>query len=298
MKILILAHDARIASRLVSAASLLGDTITVFCLDRTALPALRELAGISGVLQADIHPLSATTWAQSLQDLAREYDHVLGAETEQTLLAMLGALLQRPVLTQVCEIIGTATIKRTSYAGQFMASIQAPGGLFAIQAGAFPPCANGSTPAEITTLALPVPAEKQCVIASNKMPRRNLDTAKVVLGGGKGMGDRDSFTALITPLAQRLQAEIGGTRSAAEAGMIEHAAQIGQTGQHIAPRIYLAVGISGAAQHVAGIRRSGLIIAINPDPDAPIFKVADYGWLAKAQEALPALEQSLAARGV
>jgi electron transfer flavoprotein alpha subunit len=296
MNILILASNSAIASRLVSAASLLGGTLTLLCLKQPALESMRELAGVDHILQADSWPSATGSQAHALLDLAKNYEHIVGAEGEQNVMAMLGALLQRPVISQVCEVIGAATVNRTSYSGQFIATLHAPQGLFSIQASAFPPCAKRDHLADFSIAHLPCIEEKQRILASSTASGQAMETARVVVGGGKGMGDQGTFNALLRPLAQLLHAEIGGTRSAVEAGMIDHAAQIGQTGRHIAPRIYLAAGISGASQHMAGIGRSGIIIAINHDPDAAIFKVADYGWQAEVQEALPALAKALAER--
>jgi len=295
MNILLLANRTAQASRLVSAACRLNGTISLLC--PAASPnEFCALEGVARVLHAPDLPASPLAQAHALLDLAREYDHILCAEDEQPLLAMLGALLQRPVLSKICEIIDPDTAKRTCHAGQFIATLRATRSFLAVQTSAFPPCSKRPDPVEAVKIQLQKTQDIQRVLHSQAVSGQHLETAKIVVGGGKGLGDQVQFERLLKPLASLLNAEIGGTRSAAEAGMIDHAAQIGQTGHSIAPELYLAIGISGAAQHVAGIRHSRIIIAINPDPDAPIFKVADYGWLAQAQEALPALAQALTAR--
>lgn len=294
MSILILARHPEQADCLLSAASTLDREIDLLPLI-PAFEKFQSLSGIRQLLQVRKQPESIAGWASALAPVIADYQYVLSAADRhgQDLLAMLGALTQRPVCNQVCAFDTEGAAQHYSHAGAFVVSEKNDGGLYAIQTGAFAPRARTTSHPKVTELALATFTEKQRLIHFTASTEKNLENAPIVLGGGKGLGQ--DFEALLNPLAQVLDAQIGGTRSVVEAGLLDQTRQIGQTGRHIAPKLYLAAGISGAAQHVAGIRNSKIIIAINHDPEAPIFKVADYGLLAEAQDALPALVRSLTA---
>jgi electron transfer flavoprotein alpha subunit len=294
VRTLIIATHPQAISHLIGGAQKLGLPIDVFCTSAMASDGLHDLAGAEKIFFADNLPDLPSAQAIALKDFAWPYEHIITASDQngRDLIAILGALMQRSVVTQVCQILDRNTVVRRSHAGAFMATIQTERGLFSLQTNVFSP-AVGMNPVTVQKITLATTAATQRLIRHTAERDHPLSEARRIIGAGKGLGNSEQFDRLLRPLARIMQAEIGGTRSAVEAGMIGHAQQIGQTGQQIAPQLYLAVGISGAAQHIAGIRNSQLIIAINPDPAAPIFNVADYGLLMEAQEALPELATAL-----
>ncbi len=230
--------------------------------------------------------------------LAGDYSHVLAASTTQgkNLLPRVAALLDVGMVSDVMAIETADTFRRPIYAGNAIATVQSldPVKVLTIRATAFEAMVPGDGQAELAVLA-PVagPGGSRVVgeeLATSERPE--LTAARVVISGGRGMGSKENF-ALLEQLADKLTAAVGATRAAVDAGFAANDMQVGQTGKIVAPELYIAVGLSGAIQHLAGMKDSKIIVAINKDAEAPIFEVADYGLVADLFEVLPKLESML-----
>lgn len=259
----------------------------------------KQLAGVRRVLVAQAahfqHPL-----VEDVQDLvlsiANEYSHILSAHSVfgKSVLPGIAARLDIAPITDVIEIQAPSTYVRPGYAGNILSTIEnyEPVQVITVRATAFRAITRGGN-AEIISIDVP-PA---CGISQwiseqlTHSERPELNSARVVIAGGRSLGEE--FNALLDPIAVQLDAAIGATRACVDAGFAANDLQVGQTGTMIAPELYIAVGISGAMQHLAGIKDSKIIVAINHDPDAPIFKHADYGLVADLFTALPELNSAL-----
>lgn len=289
---------------LVTAAQQLSSEIHVLVTGQNCHPVVEKAALIQGVTQifcadapAYAHGLAENT-AALVASLAKNYTHVLAASTTfgKNLLPRAAALLDVAPISDVIAIKSADTFVRPVYAGNAIATVQMSDAikLMTVRASAF-------TKASLQTTAVPIKAVteifdtglttfvKQEVSPSE---RPELGSARVVISGGRGLQNGENF-ALLNVIADKLHAAIGASRAAVDAGFVPNDYQVGQTGKIVAPDLYIAVGISGAIQHLAGMKDSKVIVAINKDPDAPIFQVADYGLVADLFEALPELAKEL-----
>ncbi len=266
-----------------------------------ASQAAASVEGVDSVLQADAahyaHHL-AEELAPLVVELASNYDYVLAPATTfgKNVLPRIAAMLDTSQISDISEIVSADTFIRPIYAGNALATVQSTDDkkLLTIRTVNFEAAANSGGSAEIQAIDTPGSSElttfsKQELMTSE---RPELATAKVVVSGGRGMGSAENF-ALIEQLADKLGAAVGASRAAVDSGYISNDKQVGQTGVVVAPQLYIAVGISGAVQHLAGMKDSKVIVAINKDPEAPIFTVADYGLVADLFDVVPELTSAL-----
>jgi len=309
MTILVIAeHDnntLKIATlNTVTAASQLGLQVDVLLAGYQCAAVAQQVAAITGihrVLVAD-QPLYQHQLAENLAllvtELAPAYQHILAPATTfgKNLLPRAAALLDSQPISDVIEILDEKTFKRPIYAGNVIATVttEQPVILLTIRSTAFAPATSTTTPASIIALTQAISATGSEFLNEQlaKSDRPELTAARVIISGGRGMQNGENFS-LLHGIADKLGAAIGASRAAVDAGFVPNDMQVGQTGKIVAPDLYIAVGISGAIQHLAGMKDSKVIVAINKDEDAPIFQVADYGLVADLFSALPELEKQL-----
>lgn len=307
MNTLILAHHDALGldpatARLVTAATQLGRAVHVLLMGPGTAQAAAEAAtlhGVSRVLHVEADPPNAETLARQLVALMASYRVLMAAHSlmARAALPRAAALLQAAYLADVTAALGAQRFVRPMYAGSVLATAQTHDGrvLMTVRASAFAPCESAAA-CPIEPLAA-VQADTRTRLIGREAAssdRPDLTRARVVVAGGRGVGSARHM-GLVEALADRLGGAVGASRAAVDAGFAPNAAQVGQTGKVVAPELYIAAGISGAIQHVAGIKDAKLIVAINKDPDAPIFSVADIGLVGDLFEVLPALTQALPA---
>ena len=266
-----------------------------------AAAAASKLAGVAKVLVADapaLDHLLAEPTAALLVAMAPNYSHILAATTAvgKNVLPRVAALLDVQPISDIASVVDADTFVRPIYAGNGMATVKSSDAkkVITVRAASFDPVAaeGGSAPIEAVPLG-ELPGISKFVSAElSKSERPELTAARVVISGGRGMQNGDNF-ALLEPIADKLGAAVGASRAAVDAGFVPNEFQVGQTGKIVAPELYIAVGISGAIQHLAGMKDSKVIVAINKDEEAPIFQVADYGLVADLFVALPELAAEL-----
>ena len=288
----------------VAAAQAIGGDIHLLVAGQ-AVAALAEVAakvaGVSKVLVAD-NPALANQLAENLAPLIVElgsgYSHILATATSngKNILPRVAALLDVDQISEIIAVQSPDTFKRPIYAGNAIATVQSSAKVkvITVRATGFDAVAAEGGAASIETLSLGGDAGKSAFVGEElaKSDRPELTAAKVVVSGGRGMQNGDNFKHLYA-LADKLGAAVGASRAAVDAGFVPNDMQVGQTGKIVAPQLYIAVGISGAIQHLAGMKDSKVIVAINKDEEAPIFQVADYGLVADLFEAVPELEKLL-----
>ncbi|MBL4602638.1 MAG: FAD-binding protein, partial [Emcibacteraceae bacterium] len=263
--------------------------------------AAAKVNGVSKVLVADNadleHPL-AEVIAPLVVSMAGDYDQILVAATTtgKNFMPRVAALLDMAQISDIISVESNDTFKRPIYAGNAIATVQSSDAkkLITVRTTAFAAAETTGGSASIENIDAPAnPGLSSFVSAElSKSERPELTSAKIIISGGRGMGSGDNFK-LIEAVADKLGAAIGASRAAVDAGYVPNDYQVGQTGKIVAPDLYIAVGISGAIQHLAGMKDSKVIVAINKDEDAPIFQVADYGLVADLFDALPELEKEL-----
>ncbi len=268
---------------------------------KEAAQAAGQLAGVDKVLVAEA-PHYAHTLAENLAallvELAKDYDYILApADTcGKNVLPRAAALLDVALIADICGIESADTFVRPTYAGNALATVQSSDAikLITVRATAFEAAATGGGKAEIATVEPPpeFSASRFHGEEFTRSERPELTAARVVVAGGRGLRSKEEF-ARLDGLADRLNAAIGASRAAVDAGFVPNDYQVGQTGKIVAPDLYIAVGISGAIQHLAGMIDSKVIVAINKDEEAPIFEVADYGIVGDLFKILPELEAAL-----
>jgi electron transfer flavoprotein alpha subunit len=287
----------------VAAAAALGETHVLVAgagLDGAAAAAAK-LPSVAKVLVADnaaLDHLMAEPTAALLLALAPNYSHILAATTAvgKNVMPRVAALLDVQPISDIAEVIDADTFVRPIYAGNGMATVKSSDSkkIITVRAASFDPVAadGGSTATETVSVG-DMPGLSKFVSAElSKSERPELTAARVVISGGRGMQNGENFK-LIDPIADKLGAAVGASRAAVDAGFVPNEFQVGQTGKIVAPDLYVAVGISGAIQHLAGMKDSKVIVAINKDEEAPIFQVADYGLVADLFTALPELAAEL-----
>jgi electron transfer flavoprotein alpha subunit len=287
----------------VAAATKLGDVhVLVAGADAAdAAAAAAKLAGVAKVLTAEaagLDHLMAEQTAALLVALAPNYSHLLAATTAvgKNIMPRVAAVLDVQPISDIAEVIDADTFVRPIYAGNGLATVKSSDTkkVITVRAASFDPVAaeGGSAPIEATSVPA-LPDHSRFISAElSKSERPELTAARVVISGGRGMQNGDNFK-LLDPIADKLGAAVGASRAAVDAGFVPNDYQVGQTGKIVAPDLYVAVGISGAIQHLAGMKDSKVIVAINKDEEAPIFQVADYGLVADLFTALPELAAEL-----
>lgn len=292
--------------KVMAAASAIGGDTDLLIVGKDIAPLTAQAIAIPGVrrvLSADDdvfhHPL-AESMAPLIAGLAPGYSHILADASAdgKNLLPRVAALLDVDALTGITAVIDSDTFERPVYAGNGIAVVktQAPVKVITVRSSAFSPVAAGGGAAAHQPLPGPFSYPERTRWLSEQSASRDdrpdLTSASVVISGGRGMKSGENF-ALLYQLADRLGAAVGASRAAVDAGFASNEMQVGQTGKIVAPALYIAVGISGAIQHLAGMRESGTIVAINNDPDAPVFAVADYALEADLFSAVPELIELL-----
>ncbi|QPB22779.1 electron transfer flavoprotein subunit alpha/FixB family protein [Rhizobium sp. 007] len=309
MAILLLAdHDNASLSdqtaKALTAARQIGGDVTVLVAGKgakAAADAAAKLSGVSKVLLAESDTL-ANNLAEPLADLivslAGSYDTIIAAATStgKNVAPRVAALLDVAQVSEIIEVVAPDTFKRPIYAGNAIQTVQATDArqVITVRTASFAVAeTGGSAPVE----AIPAVSDpglstfvKDALSASD---RPELTSAKIIISGGRALGSAEKFRQVILPLADKLGAAVGASRAAVDAGYAPNDWQVGQTGKVVAPELYIACGISGAIQHLAGMKDSKVIVAINKDEEAPIFQVADYGLVADLFEALPELQSSI-----
>ena len=285
----------------VAAAEKLGEVHVLVAGPRPAAEAAAKLPGVSKVILADApeyaHGL-AEPLAALLVALAPNYSHLLAAATAygKNVMPRVAALLDVQPISDISDVVDADTFVRPIYAGNALATVRSTDAkkVITVRAASFDPVAadGGSAPIEAAPAAT-LPGNSRFLSAElSRSERPELTAARVVISGGRGMQAGDNFK-LLDPIADRLGAAVGASRAAVDAGFVPNEYQVGQTGKIVAPDLYIAVGISGAIQHLAGMKDSKVIVAINKDEEAPIFQVADYGLVADLFVALPELAAEL-----
>lgn len=290
-------------AKTLEAAKKLGD-ISVLCASATCKEAAQEIAkfeGIKNVLCAQ-DPLYAKDLGTPLSDLivslAKDFSHIVAPATTtmKNVLPCVAARLDFMIISEITEIIDDNTFTRPIYAGNAIQKVKSLDEIkvLSVRISNFDPAPMGNTPAPIQEITpLQDPKLSQWVedkVAQSDRPE--LTSANIVVSGGRGIGSEDDF-ALIEKLADKLGAAVGASRAAVDSGYAPNDWQVGQTGKVVAPELYIAIGISGAIQHLAGMKDSKIIVAINKDEEAPIFQVADYGLVADLFDAVPALIEKI-----
>ena len=263
-----------------------------------------KIAGVEKVLLADdarYAKLLAEAMEALILSVADKYDAILAPATTngKNYLPRVAARLDVPQISEILKVVSPDTFERPVYAGNAIETVQAPAGkkLITVRTSVFPAAGTGGSAAIEKIAAAADPGLSSFAgEALSKSERPELTSARIVVSGGRGLGSGENFK-LLDQVADRLHAAVGASRAAVDAGYVPNDYQVGQTGKMVAPDLYLAVGISGAIQHLAGMKDSKVIAAINKDEEAPIFQVADYGLVADLFQALPEMDQELGKLG-
>ncbi|AJC46000.1 electron transfer flavoprotein subunit alpha/FixB family protein [Xanthomonas sacchari] len=293
-------------AKCVSAAQALSAEaidIVVLASDPAAVAAqAAQIAGVARVLTianpANEHAIAQVLGPQ-IATLATGYTHVFGPSTTfgKDLMPVVAALLGVNQISDLMAVDGDYAFKRPIYAGNAIISVQAPADqivVATVRSASWPEAAqSGSATVEAANVQATLPSHTRFVgLAAGKSDRPDLQSAKRVVSGGRGVGSAENFQ-IVYQLADKLGAAVGASRAAVDAGYVPNELQVGQTGKIIAPELYVAVGISGAIQHLTGIKDAGTIVAINKDPESPIFEIADIGLVGDLFTVLPELEKAL-----
>ncbi|KVP03030.1 electron transfer flavoprotein subunit alpha/FixB family protein [Burkholderia ubonensis] len=269
---------------------------------QAAADAAAKIAGVSKVLLADA-PQLAEGLAENVEatalSIAKDYSHILVPATAcgKNIAPRIAAKLDVAQISDITAVDSADTFERPIYAGNAIATVQSsdPVKVITVRATGFDPAAaeGGSAAVEKIEAAADVGKSQFVSREVTKLDRPELTSASIIVSGGRGLGSGENYTKVLEPLADKLQAALGASRAAVDAGYVPNDYQVGQTGKIVAPQLYIAVGISGAIQHLAGMKDSKVIVAINKDPEAPIFSVADYGLEADLFQAVPELAAAL-----
>ncbi|APG83541.1 electron transfer flavoprotein subunit alpha/FixB family protein [Sinorhizobium americanum] len=309
MAILLLAdHDTTHLSdqtaKALTAASKIGGDVDVLVAGSGAKGVAEQaakLAGVSKVLVADDASLAnnlAEPLAALIVSLAGSYDTIVAAATSvgKNVLPRVAALLDVAQVSEIIEVISADTYRRPIYAGNAIQTVQTSEAkkVITVRTASFAAAGEGGSAAIETVAAVADPGLSSHVSdALSSSDRPELTSAKIIISGGRALGSSEKFKEVILPVADKLGAAVGASRAAVDAGYAPNDWQVGQTGKVVAPDLYIACGISGAIQHLAGMKDSKVIVAINKDEEAPIFQVADYGLVADLFDVLPELEKAL-----
>ena len=264
-----------------------------------------QIAGVRKVIQVDSPALAdqlAEPLAAQILSIAKNYSHILAPATAngKNVLPRVAAKLDVAQLSDITRVVSSDTFERPIYAGNAIATVQSGDSIKVITVRT-----TGFDPVAATGGSATIEKQSGDAAASNtssssfvgreltKSDRPELTAAKIIVSGGRGLGSGEKYQEVVVPLADALGAALGASRAAVDAGYVPNDYQVGQTGKIVAPQLYVAVGISGAIQHLAGMKDSKVIVAINKDPEAPIFSVADYGLVADLFTAVPELTKAL-----
>lgn len=309
MSILVIAeHDNQTLNpatlKAVSAAQAIGGELDILVAGHNALGVVDNAAqvpGVNRVLHADNaayeHQLAENV-SELVAKLGTDYSHILAPATTtgKNFMPRVAALLDVGQISDIIAVESADTFKRPIYAGNAIATVQSADAIkvITVRGTAFDPVADHGGSASIEAVADVFASDKVEFVGEQlaESERPDLASAPVVISGGRGMQNGENFK-LLEGIADKLGAAIGASRAAVDAGFVPNDMQVGQTGKIVAPQLYIAVGISGAIQHLAGMKDSKVIVAINKDEEAPIFQVADYGLVADLFEVLPELEKAL-----
>ncbi|GLS35056.1 electron transfer flavoprotein subunit alpha [Mesorhizobium tianshanense] len=309
MAILLLAdHDNATLSdqtaKALTAAKQIGSDVHVLVAGsgaKAAADAAAKLSGVSRVLLADDANLAnnlAEPLAALIVSLASSYDAIVSPATSvgKNVLPRIAALLDVAQVSEIIEVVSPDTFKRPIYAGNAIQTVQSTDAkkVITVRTVSFAAAGDDGNASVETVSAAANPGlsthVKDVLLSSD---RPELTSAKIIISGGRALGSSEKFEEMILPVADKLGAAVGASRAAVDAGYAPNDWQVGQTGKVVAPQLYIACGISGAIQHLAGMKDSKVIVAINKDEEAPIFEVADYGLVADLFEALPELEKAI-----
>jgi electron transfer flavoprotein alpha subunit len=261
-----------------------------------------KIVGVHKVIHIDASDLGdqlAEPLAAQILAIANHYSHILAPATAsgKNVMPRVAAKLDVAQISDITKVVSSDTFERPIYAGNAIATVQSidPIKVITVRTTSFDSVRVNGGSAEITKSA-PVSSPGKSVFISrdlNQSERPELAGAKIIVSGGRGLGSGEAYQELVLPLADKLGAALGASRAAVDAGYVPNDYQVGQTGKIVAPDLYIAIGISGAIQHLAGMKGSKVIVAINKDPDAPIFSVADYGLVADLFTAVPELTKAI-----
>jgi len=293
----------------IAAARKIGGDIHVLVAGHSAqgaADAAAKIAGVSKVLLADAPQLEAglaenveATVLKIVQDPAKNYTHILAPATPagKNVAPRIAAKLDVAQVSDITAVVSADTFERPIYAGNAIATVQSadPVKVITVRTTGFDPVAaeGGSAAVEKIEAAADSGLSQFVSREVTKLDRPELTSAKIIVSGGRGLGSGENYTKVLAPLADKLNAAMGASRAAVDAGFVPNDYQVGQTGKIVAPQLYIAVGISGAIQHLAGMKDSKVIVAINKDPEAPIFGVADYGLEGDLFSVVPELVAAL-----
>ncbi|MGN7984274.1 electron transfer flavoprotein subunit alpha/FixB family protein [Burkholderia sp. 22313] len=269
---------------------------------QAAADAAAKIAGVSKVLLADA-PQLAEGLAENVEatalNIAKDYSHILAPATAygKNIAPRIAAKLDVAQISDITAVVSADTFERPIYAGNAIATVQSsdPIKVITVRATGFDPVAAEGGSASVDKIEAAADAGKSQFVSREvtKLDRPELTSAKIIVSGGRGLGSSENYTKVLEPLADKLSAALGASRAAVDAGYVPNDYQVGQTGKIVAPQLYIAVGISGAIQHLAGMKDSKVIVAINKDPEAPIFSVADYGLVGDLFALVPELVNEL-----
>jgi electron transfer flavoprotein alpha subunit len=298
------AHLSDQTAKALTAASQIGGDVHVLIAGKGAKAAAdsaSKLKGVSKVLLAEDTSLEqrlAEPYAALIVSLAAGYDTIIAPATTacKNVMPRVAALLDVMQVSEIISVESKDTFKRPIYAGNAIQTVQATDKIKVITvrtAGFAATGEGGSAPVEYIKASADSGQSKYVSSALSSSDRPELTSAKIIISGGRALGSNEKFMSVMLPIADKLGAAIGASRAAVDAGYAPNDWQVGQTGKVVAPNLYIACGISGAIQHLAGMKDSKIIVAINKDEDAPIFQVADYGIVGDLFEILPELQKAL-----
>ncbi|UEX80972.1 electron transfer flavoprotein subunit alpha/FixB family protein [Shinella zoogloeoides] len=298
------AHLSDQTAKALTAAAKIGSDVHVLVAGSNAKAAAEQAAKLSGVtkvLLADDASLAnnlAEPLAALIVSLAGNYDAIVSAATSvgKNVLPRVAALLDVAQVSEIVEVVSADTFKRPIYAGNAIQTVQSTDAkkVITVRTASFAAADEGGSAQVETISAAANPGLSTHVKdALSSSDRPELTSAKIIISGGRALGSSEKFQEVILPVADKLGAAVGASRAAVDAGYAPNDWQVGQTGKVVAPQLYIACGISGAIQHLAGMKDSKVIVAINKDEEAPIFQVADYGLVGDLFEILPELQKAL-----
>ncbi|WP_343502197.1 electron transfer flavoprotein subunit alpha/FixB family protein [Alloyangia pacifica] len=293
-------------AKALTAALQIGTEVDILIAGKGAAPAAEaaaQLSGVRSVLQAESETLEhrlAEASAALVVGLSEGYGTILAPATTtgKNVLPRVAALLDVMQISEITEVVSADTFKRPIYAGNAIEVVQSTEAkkVLTVRTAGFAAAASGAAAAPVRAIEAGNAGAELSRFLENMLSasdRPELSSAKIIVSGGRALGSEEKFREVINPLADKLGAAVGASRAAVDAGYAPNDFQVGQTGKVVAPDLYVACGISGAIQHLAGMKDSKIIVAINTDEDAPIFQVADYGLVGDLFDVLPELERQL-----